>query len=140
MTSMPDSLGSTLPAQQFHPSSRAMTSALVGASLQSNRQYSVLKLISRAWSAHCFNGHWKEKRSTFFGSTRFLVSISCPWLHRQLSANWDVEVSKETYVASADPHRGGSRNHSSCQSSHNSEERMQVSSKKCLSRPRQHNY
>ena len=106
---------------------------------QDERTGSTVSLI-RAWSAHCFDGHWKEKQSTFSGTTRFLEFITCLWLYRQLSANWGVEVSNKTYVASAGPHFWGHRNHSSCQASHNSEERMQVSSKKCLSRLRQHDY
>jgi len=44
MISMPDSLGPTLLAQQFHTSSCAMTSTIVRTSLQLNRQYNVLKL------------------------------------------------------------------------------------------------
>ena len=90
----------------------------------------------------CFNGHWKEKRNTFFGTTWFLKSITWSWLHRRLSlsANWGVEVPGKNYVASAGPHCWGHRNHGSCQSSRNSEGRMQVSSKKGSSPSRQHNY
>jgi len=42
-------------------------------------------------------------QSTVLMATDF-SNPSHVWLHRQLSANWGVELSNKTYVASAGPH------------------------------------